>query len=282
MAVKVSKEIEEIIVSNYNNGKSPYWMVENIEELKYKKPNVIYGILKRLGVNSKRKIVLTDEQRLSRRKFNVNDDYFENIDTPEKAYWLGFLYADGWLVSNEDKIGITLCKEDKCHLESFKKAIDSESPIKTYKQGSGYANGEDYIRILITSKKMKKDLIRHGVLAQKTNILKFPSLDKNLYNHFIRGYFDGDGSLTYGGTLVNGKRVFNIKFVGTKELLESIQNILGLNLKLGQRHPERDINNYDFTINGNVQVKRIMDYLYNNSTIHLERKYKKYLELINQ
>lgn len=282
MAKKISKELEQIIIDNYNNGMSPYWMVENIDELKGKRPSVVYGILKRLGVKTKRKIVLTDEQRLSRRKFDVDDNYFEVIDTAEKAYWLGFIYADGWLLSNEDKIGITLCKEDECHLEAFKKAVKSKSPIKTYNQIGGYANGEDYVRILITSKKMKQDLIKHGVLIQKTEILEFPNLDKELYNHFIRGYFDGDGSLTYGGTLVNGNRIFNIKFVGTKEMLESIQSILGLKLKLGQRHPDRNVNNYDITINGNVQVKRIMDYLYNNSTIHLERKYNKYLELINQ
>lgn len=283
MAVKISNELEQIIVNNYKDGKSPYWMVNNIEELKGKRPSVIYGILKRLGVELRRKITITDEQKLSRRKYNVNDDYFENIDTDEKAYWLGFMYADGWVITNQDKLGITIAEVDREHLVKFKKAVQSESEIKTYVQKSGYANGEKYVRILITSKKMKADLVAHGVTEKKTDIITFPKhLDKNLYSSFIRGYYDGDGCLTYGGTQVNGKKKFNIKIVGTDDMLININKIFDTKVKLIKRHPERDTNNYTITICGNVQVRRIMDYMYKDCTVCLDRKYEKYLELVNQ
>lgn len=283
MAKKISKEVEDIIVENYKNGKSPYWMVKNIECLKDKRANSIYDVLKRLGIETHRKITLTDEQRKNRRKYSVNDDYFEIIDTEEKAYWLGFLYADGWLRSDSDKIGLSLALEDKEHIEKFKKSLDSKSIIKVYEQKQGFNAGSYYARILITSSKMKKDLISNGMLEHKTEKITFPNfLNKNLYRHFIRGYFDGDGSITCGGYQVCGNKDFNIKIVGTKELLNSFKEILGVNTTLSQRHPDRNVNNYSITIGGNLQVRRIMDYLYKDSTIYLIRKYKKYEELIKQ
>lgn len=282
MAKRISKEIERLIIDNFNNGKSPYWMVNNVEELKGKRPSVIYGILERLRLKPNKSIPLTNEQKINRRKYNVDDDYFENIDTEHKAYWLGFLYADGFLLTNKNKVGLTLSIEDKDHIEKFKNDVKSESPVKIYNQKSGYSAGNDYARLLITSEKMKNDLINHGVVENKTQILKFPNLRNDLINHFIRGYFDGDGCLTTAGMYINGNKKFNIKIVGTKDMISNIQKCFGTNLKIIQRYPNRNVDNWTLTINGNVQVKNIMEYLYNDSTIYLERKYKKYLELINQ
>lgn len=283
MAKKVSNEIEQIIIDNYNNGKSPYWMVKNVEELKDKKPNVIYGIMKRLGITTNRTITLTDSQRLSRRKYNVDDNYFETIDSDDKAYFLGFIYADGYITKDSDKIGITIAKKDVDLLEKFKIFSKAESPINSYMQTGGYNVGEYYSRLLITSKKMKSDLLKHGVLISKTEKIKFPTtIDEKFYYSFIRGYFDGDGCITTGGNLKNGAKVFNVKIVGTRSFLESISEILGVSVKLIKRHKDSDVDNYTITICGNVQLKNILGKLYNGSTIHLERKYNKYLELINQ
>ena len=283
MAVKYSEELEEKIVKLYEQNISPYQMVKIIPELSGKRPSVIYGILKRKGIESHKKCPLTDEQRLKRRKYNVNDAYFENIDTEHKAYWLGFIYADGFINTTEDVVGISLNKEDEEHLEKFKKDIEFEGNIHHYK-GKGFTN-TDYVRIIIRSKIMKQHLIKLGVYENKTNILSFPTINqipRELMIHFIRGYIDGDGCITYGHTQKNGKRNYSLKIIGTLDIIQSIQYILKTNVKLERRYPERNIDNYSLTIGGNKQLKRILDELYGNATIFLDRKYNRYIEFKQQ
>ena len=74
---------------------------------------------------------------------------------------------------------------------------------------------------------------------------------------------------------------YTIKIAGTYDMVSNIQKVLGTNVKLEQRHPERNINNYQITIGGNNQVKRILDSLYSNSTIYLERKYNRYKQFLS-
>lgn len=280
MARKYNKDLELKIIEEYKNGISPYKMIEKIPELKGKRPSVIYGILKRLNVQTGKKIIVTDEQKIKRRKYTVDDNYFNVIDTEEKAYWLGFLYADGYIVSGSDKIGISLGIADKGHLLKFKQAISSTYPINDYKVKSGYKPGALYSRILITSKQIKNDLINLGVVKNKTLILKFPTTIPNyLIRHFIRGYFDGDGSLTYGSKQICGNSNYSIKFVGTKEMIEGIKRYFNLSIKEEQRYPDKNLNNYSLTIGGNIQVTKILDHLYENSKVFLDRKYKRYTEL---
>lgn len=283
MASKYDITLENQIIALYQEGMSPYQMVEKIPELKGKRPSVIYGILKRRRVSTRRTIVLTDAQRLSRRKYNLNDHYFDKIDSEHKAYWLGFLYADGYVTSLADKIGISLNSYDKKHLERFANEINFTGEVKDYEEKQGYAVGEIYSRILITSKQMKQSLINAGILEKKTTTLKFPTNQQvpvNLIWHFIRGYYDGDGSLTYGHVQKNGMQNYFIKITGTYDMIQNIQKVFQTNVKEEQRYPERGIDNYSITIGGNIQVCRILDSLYNNATIYLERKYNRYKQFL--
>ena len=275
--VKYSDELVAKIIQHYQEGYSPYWMVQNLEELQGKRPSVVYGILNRNGFKGK---PLTDEQRKSRRKYNVNDDIFEVIDTEEKAYWLGFLYADGYVTSDEDKVGLSISVNDIEHLERFKEFLQTTAPINIY-NCSGYNNDNKYCRLIVTSRKMKNDLMNLGVVPHKTTIITFPQLDEKLVPHFIRGYFDGDGSWSFNAN----RDEYQFKVCGTKEFLEGMLRHIGTETKLYQRYPERNVNNWYTSIGGRQQVLSIMKYLYDDATIYLERKYKKYThlkQLINQ
>ena len=138
------------------------------------------------------------EQGISlRKKISSDDTLFEKIDTEEKAYWLGFLYADGNVYYNEKRVSyrieLGLAEKDLNHLEKFKKFLNCTNEIK-YRQ-----NIKAY-RIMIGSKKMCNDLIKLGCVPNKSLILTFPTEDQvplELQRHFIRGYFDGDGCITY-------------------------------------------------------------------------------------
>lgn len=123
-------------------------------------------------------------------------------------------------------------------------------------------------------------------MPQKTSILTFPEISENLIPHFIRGYFDGDGCLTCHKFNENSPRlIWVIKFCGTENMLKNIYDNLPRRynnpINLYQRY-KRDNNNYCIDIGGNQQVLQILNYLYKDATIYLERKYKKYQELVEQ
>ncbi|HCC59703.1 MAG: hypothetical protein A2402_02840 [Candidatus Staskawiczbacteria bacterium RIFOXYC1_FULL_37_43] len=136
----------------------------------------------------------------NRYKFKV--DFFEKW-SPEMAYVLGFLYADGDIedVKKSSRTQyITFPSKDRDILESIKKVIGSSHPIQyrprrkaLFQNGKVYESAESY-RIRIGSKKLFEDLIKLGLTPRKSLIIKFPkNIPDDCLNHFIRGYFDGDG-----------------------------------------------------------------------------------------
>ncbi len=271
--LKISKK--KIIKYDHILEKSIDLYLSGLSTIKVKN---ITGIgLGKLTKNLKKRGLIRSN-KINSRKYHVNYDFFKNIDNEHKAYWLGFIYADGYIsrINKNKKIGISLNIKDMDHLEVFKKQINATYPINIYKSKSFGGVEIEYCRLLITSDQLFDDLIDKGVFEKKTLILKFPNesiVPKNLQHHFIRGYFDGDGSFKKS----NGKYyVFNL--CGTKEFLLKCQEILHKNTKLEKRHKDNK-NNYSFSIGGRLQAKKIGDYLYKNATVYLERKYNRYKEM---
>jgi hypothetical protein len=238
----------------------------------------ITGIgLFKLTTNLKKRGLIRSN-KINSRKYNVNHNFFNKIDNEHKAYWLGFIYADGYVskkTKTEKKVGISLNTKDIEHLETFKKHINSTYPIKIYKSKSFGGVEIKYCRLLMSSDQLFDNLVAKGAFEKKTLILKFPDesiVPKELQNHFIRGYFDGDGSFKKN----NNFYAFNL--CGTKEFLIKCQEILGKQTKLEKRHKDNK-NNYSFSIGGRLQVKKIGDYLYRSATVCLERKYNRYREM---
>lgn len=215
-------------------------------------------------------------------KYRVDENYFECIDDEHKAYWLGFMYADGFISNkrkqNSYKIGMSLSECDKEILDKFNKDLNSNYPLKRYTPKTEY-NSKNYYRLLISSNKLAEDLIDKGCITNKTKVLCFPNerqVPSKFIKDFIRGYNDGDGCITIPN---NSPK---IKITGTLEVIQGIQKYFNIeHLKLYQRYPERNINNYSLDIGGRKQVVHILNHLYENSTIYLERKHKKYLDVLN-
>lgn len=121
------------------------------------------------------------------RKFKCDDNYFENINTSNKAYILGFIAADGCVLDN-NTLQITIKKDDIEILNFIKKELQYE--------GSFAINREIYISLRVKSKKICQDLSKYFIVPRKTKILKFPTnINPIFYKDYIRGYFDGDGSI---------------------------------------------------------------------------------------
>lgn len=126
------------------------------------------------------------------------------------------------------------------------------------------------------------------VSPKKSLILKFPEEDivsKELQSHFIRGYFDGDGSLLHSKTSkksVGCYETFCFSFVGTKEFLEGVQKVLNINNKIfHDSRKDLEINTWVLNIRGNRQAIEVGKFLYENATIYLPRKHKIFQTLLN-
>ena len=222
------------------------------------------------------------ENNTSYRKIKGNYNFFENIDTEEKAYWLGFLAADGtvWKDKNgkRSSVCININSKDREHLEKFLKSTGIDSKIYDNLVSTGYSNESCMSRINIYSNKMADDLISHGVVQNKSLILEPPvGVPDNLIQHFIRGYFDGDGTINKNTT----NNSYNFGMLGTHGMIEWIINWLELDTTIKKDKRTEDRNCYYFQIAGTNKVYHYLTKLYKDSNIYLTRKYDKYLQLKN-
>ena len=211
-----------------------------------------------------------------------NEHYFDTIDTEEKAYWLGFLYADGNLSKPTRTVGettkpfyrieISLKEADAAHLEKLRKALNMEAPIRTSHTNFAQSNRA---RLSWNSKHMWNVLNSYGCTPCKSLSLKFPDssifTNKSLIKHFIRGYVDGDGCLSFCDS--NHKKAY-MSILGTQDMLKNIQNWLPLQYE--QVLYEKG-NVYQLAFAGKTAFF-IENYLYNNCNVKLDRKYNKYTQ----
>jgi len=217
------------------------------------------------------------------RKYTFNFDFFENIDTEEKAYWLGFIAADGCVQGNNLTIGIQ--EKDEILLQTFNKHIGSNYPIKKTIPTEKHPFIKSYLRI--THPKTIKDLKKYNIVPKKTYGLRFSNnISETLHQHFLRGLFDGDGSWV----IYKGRVKFSI--CGGDELfLQDIQNLLithvGLHktkiCKQNKKEKSGKIScSYDLSYCGNRQIVRIYNFFYNNATVFLERKKSKIASIVEK
>ena len=197
--------------------------------------------------------------------------HFENIDTEEKAYWLGFLYADGSVGSKENKIELGLSEKDLKHIEKFKNFMGISNKISYRPETKSY-------RISFRSEKCKMDLINKGCVPKKSLVLTFPSeeqVPKHLIRHFVRGYFDGDGWFS------NTDDCFQIGIIGTQDFISgfllTIENINNKN-KIFNVHRENGVKRYIFSAYNDVL--NFLNWIYKDSIVFLDRKYEKYLDFL--
>lgn len=202
----------------------------------------------------------------------TNHNIFEIIDSEEKAYWLGFLYADGCISKNQNIIQIALKRADKTHLEKFREFIGNTNNKITYSK-----NTKSY-RFCFNSKKIKQDLIKLGCIPAKSLTLKFPTekqIPKDLIRHFIRGYFDGDGVLSFSKGKIKGTIYPSTGCIGTKDVLLGVMNSVGIIKNMRKCNKE---GSDDCLIFGYAKEDSIifLEYMYDNCKIYLERRYKRF------
>lgn len=207
----------------------------------------------------------------NQRKYFVNDLYFSK-QSNNMAYLLGFYAADGCVYKDTNKIKLTLASVDKPFLETIRKELSSNYPIRDYETKEGYFCSE----FIFSSFQIKKDFANYNIIPLKTYNFKFPDkLKKEYYIDFIRGYFDGDGTVGMTGKALRWQICSH-----EKNVLEKIINYFS-ELEIPKVSIQKELNRNLYVIQYSTSsTKKIFDILYYENCLCLPRKFEKYQSLM--
>ena len=231
----------------------------------------VYGIKKSKG----KYIVFMDVDDF------IDEDYFENIDSEFKAYILGFIFADGFVGEHND-FCISLSDKVNDNLRILK-MFQNELKIDDLIYHSIDKDGNGKYTFKFSNEKIVRDLNKNGVYTCKSLTLEYvPNIRKNLMNHFIRGYFDGDGSICSWYDKYDNRQRYCMEILGTKKFLLQIQEILcsECHIKETKLH---DVNHTQgltrISHRGIKNLIKIREYLYKNSTVFLTYKHNRFYNI---
>lgn len=247
-------------------------------------------IAKRFKCNHHTILGILEEQGISRdakrfhRKYKLNEHYFDEIDTPNKAYILGLLHADGCNKPDKGTVSIGLQESDKDLLETIRLEIGSEKPLRfidnSNKHTFGY-NYENMYELNMFSVHMCEQLIDKGIVPNKSLVIGFPEwLDKKLISHYVRGVFDGDGCIcqpSKGNTVLTS-------IIGTDSFCKTLKEICINELQINPNIYDTRCHNgitKSISLGGKNKSKKFLDWIYQDAEIFLQRKYDRYCKYYN-
>ena len=264
--MKTNKEMVENFTKDYLDGMS----MEECGRQYSVDPATVRNHLKKQGISTK---------LYNQKKYKYNEDFFELIDTEEKAYWLGFIAADGSITKNSTILDITLSVKDRDHLLKFIGAINGSEEMVRSKTIKSEEKIHEASRVLVCSPKMCSDLSHYGIVPKKGAVLDFPDfLEDDLMKHYLRGYFDGDGCFSTAGFAPSGAQKYTVSIIATESFLLKMMDFL---LFLGITKVSL-LKKYKMAIwskGGIPQIKSFLNYIYKDSTVFLDRKHERYLSL---
>lgn len=241
-----------------------------------------------MGCNYNKICHILDEFGIQRvnngvRKYKLNEKYFDCIDTPNKAYVLGLMCADGCNFPPKCTACISLQESDINLLEQIRNELNSDQPIRIIDQSNRHSDNNYSYNNMCTlnmySTHICKSLEKLGVVRNKSLILEFPTISNELYSHFVRGYFDGDGSL-YQYIKNEKNKSIRITFTSTEKfcekLKEILENELGIYCGIYDASCHNGITKV-VSISGSASVK-VLDWMYKDAELYLQRKYDRYLK----
>lgn len=199
---------------------------------------------------------------------------FDSIDTEEKAYWLGFIYADGSISSQTGKYSFELSLKgaDIGHLHKFNSFMKYKGDNVKLNKTSCKNKTFDRCRWVIGNKHLWETLNNYGCVPNKSLVLEFPKEEifknKDLIRHFLRGYFDGDGCIS-----ISRKDQISCSVLGTKSFLEKYLEYCPDNIGIQIKQPKGRVSVFSYS------TKRAIDFaefLYSDSNVYLDRKYNRY------
>lgn len=263
--MELTKE-EEKVITLYESGLSTRQLSDKLNITRYKVNKIIKKSNIKIRNNSESKI-----------KYYYNSNYFSIIDNENKAYILGLIYADGnvCIKGARKRLQIALNSRDEATLRFI---------LKELGDGTLYKD-RDCKKIIIFNDEIVNNLIRLGCIPKKSLVLEFPTeeqVPKEFIHHFIRGYFDGDGSIC----IVNSVG-YTISFTGVEKFLQKIKDVLLVkDIELSKfyiRYKDRPNTAgsmvYYETTN---KTCKFFNYIYKDATTYMKRKYDKMKKIIDE
>ena len=271
--------------NGYKKGHNSIFSNDDIDYIKENYLSMTYGeIAKNIGFTEKQ-VKGWINNNCNRKNRTFNDSYFNEIKTSNQAYWLGFIFADGWITKsnsgNSYELGIELCDVDEQQLIDFNNELGGVHNIKhahyeKYICSHKNISVTDTVCIRIYSKQIVKDLMKHNILENKTLKQEYPIVDDNLFFDFIRGYIDGDGCIYVNENNISSSQVHITS--SHCEVLNYIKDKFSLYGIKSNIYKEKE-NKYRIYLNHENSIKLLDLIYYDNNVQKLERKYKKYLLL---
>lgn len=207
------------------------------------------------------------------RQYRLDETFFQTIDTEEKAYWLGFLYADGAVYSNAKgyMFHLTLANKDLAMVEAFRVSLKTDIPIHHFEKRKQSG-------LFVWSKRLYQDLVRLGCGPCKSMTLQWPKDDQvppHLLRHFVRGFFDGDGTVTFNrkNTRVEVKIISSLAFCQAYD--QFLRSVIGDETRYHGVICLSKVGNLPYSTVGFGTYKAVTDmyaFLYTGATLYLERK----------
>lgn len=205
-------------------------------------------------------------------KYKINNDYFSRRMTTNKAYLLGLIYSDGSLSKKYGRLSYICSKKDIQIINFIKSELGSNHPTRDIKN--------NYVGFCISNRRIVDDLVKNFNLPEENkslNNITVPDIDGKYMPHFIRGIFDGDGSIWTDGSS------YSYAFTGGKDFLLKISEIIekntGIQMRLRYRYGENNPRSCSIEIKGNKYAARFYNYMY-KSNMYLTRKHDKFLRAI--
>ncbi len=207
------------------------------------------------------------------RRYRLDKAFFKTINTEDKAYWLGFLTADGKI--GDDHVKLALQEQDAEHLYKFTSSLRSNHPV-VLRERTIQVKVYHYAEVWIGSTRLVAALKRLGVGERKSFVVSpCEEVPVDLLPHYWRGVFDGDGTIaqTWGRRL--GAIKWTVALVGNKEIVSGfeafMQQCTGWEARVELDKPGSHI--FKVRYSGVALPQAILHVLYHNATIFLERKY---------
>ena len=270
---KLTKTQKQQLVELYQDGKNTYEIGEQLDVHSC----TVQRWLDKLSIEKR-----TLSEAL--RTYSIDETYFDEIDTEDKAYFLGWMYSDGCNSTYDNKgknrynIVVQLQKRDREILDAFLSYMKSTAPLAYVAPRE--ENEQGYYRMSIYNKRMSQMLEKHGVTANKTFNVTYPTwLSEELQHHFVRGVFDGDGSISTQYYDNDKLKKSSVSILGTNDLCNSIQQMLLSEINIASRitdtnRTDKRIRTLWITVHS--EVIGFSDWLYKDATIWLSRKREKF------
>jgi hypothetical protein len=246
--------------------------VSEISRKLSKPKSSISSVLKRFGIKPKKNL----------NENNINHEYFDKIDTELKAYFLGFIIADGSISDkprSKGRFSIMITKDDGYILEKLKEELKIKTKIREINHTTDAKNRKPEVVLRWTSQHMLKTFNDYGILPSKTYdttfSFNFNNIPNKLLGHFIRGFIDGDGSFESKGG------VFTPSILGTSiTWITQVGDLVSKYTNLVYKVREvkgKTVNYYALrwsseNKNKVSKIKKLNEFLYNEATIYLTRK----------